>query len=164
MLAGCFLLLAAITECRVVRNEKVFNFDLSRSHRVQDVNWPPGRNSDMFGYDDDCQLTLKLPGERVFHERLKQFAIERRGDSIYFIGAHMHDMSLEEVAAQAKRLMNAWHFDDRRFAAWYEKTGKKEDNVIFESMRNDVQPALALKVLHSFNDERPWFISFEVAW
>jgi len=147
-----------------VTNEKVFHFDLSRSHRIQDVNWPPGRNSDTFGYDDNCLLILKLPGDRVFKERLQQFAIERRGDSIYFIKAHMNNMTLDEVSAETKRLMNVWHFDDRKFAAWYEKTKAKETNVVFETMRNDLEPALALKVLHSFNDAHPWFISFEVAW
>ena len=128
------------------------------------MDWPHDQNSDMFGYDDNCFLTLKLPGERVFKERLQQFAIERRGDLVYFIGAHLRNMTLDEASMEAKRLMNDWHFDDRKFTAWYEKTRKKEDNVIFETMRNDLQPALALKLLHSFNDDRPWFISFEVVW
>lgn len=157
--------LAWIMGCRVVNNERVFNFDLSRSHDITNVNWPPNQNSDTFAYDGVSLLTLKLPGERVFKARLQQLLIVREGNSVSSIEVHLPNMTLEEVRRDADRLMREWHFDNRKFAAWSDLVTKANTrDQRFETMRNDLRPALALKVLYSFNEASPWFISFEVSW
>jgi len=74
-------------------------------------------------------------------------------------------MTLDEVRMEADRLMREWHFDHRRFAAWCDLVQRPNTHdQRFETMRNDLRPALALKLLYSFNDARPWFIAFEVSW
>lgn len=157
--------LAWIIGCQAVNNERVYNFDLSRSHDISDVSWPRDQSGDTLAYDGASSLTLTLPGRRVFQAKLQQLAIVRKGSLVFSIEVHMPNMSLDEVFQEANRLMQAWHFDDRKFAAWYDLAKRRDGRAErFETMRNDLQPALALKVLHSFNERRPWFISFEVAW
>jgi hypothetical protein len=147
-----------------MQSDKVFQFDLSRSHNINDVAWPPGWKSELWVYDKDCRLQMKLPGDRTFDESLKQLGVERAGDSVDAVRAHLPNMRLDEAYAQAKRLMSAWHFDDRAFEPWLNAISKGEQDRTFQTMRNDLHPALVLKVLHSFNDEKPWFISFEAEW
>lgn len=145
-------------------------WDLSRSHRIQDVGWPAETSKnfhrDIYVRQGDILMTLKLPGGKVFKERIRAvYCYRREGENVSSITLQTHNKTVDEAYQDAKRLIAYWGLHEKDLDEWYRKRkmGVREISDTFDSIRNDIDPPLALEILHSFNDEKPWFISFDVS-
>jgi hypothetical protein len=140
-------------------------WDLSRSHRVEDVDWPADRAGTQRFLEGDIRLTLKLPG-RTLRAELADVRVERQGGEVTVLQLRGHPQTLDEVHAEVQKRMKEHDLPRRDLDQWYQdaKSGDFRKDRTFATRRNDLVPALSLEVRHSYQEDRPWYLSWEVAW
>ena len=143
----------------------VLNWDLSNSRTVKDVGWIDDNKEDFYSKEGDILLTLKLPQNKEFKESLNRFYVDRKGDTVTNLNLHLPAMTLDEAYNKAKTLINYWNLDSKDIDEWYKKqqSGKPENHATFATFRNDLSPATGIEIMNSFNDAKPWYISFKVS-
>jgi hypothetical protein len=54
----------------------------------------------------------------------------------------------------------------RDFDQWRQDaaSGDFRKDRVFATRRNDLRPALSLEVKHTYDEARPWYLSWELAW
>ena len=165
------LLATSILGCNFMNQKQkaeplVLEWDLSKSHTITDVGWSSDITGDFYTRHDDILMTLVLPGGKIFKERIVAFDVYRRDrETISSIKLQTPNKTADEAYQDAKRLIDYWNLDNKNLDEWY-RNRKQEISEIdhrFESIRNDTNPALAVRILNSFDDEKPWFISFEIS-
>jgi hypothetical protein len=144
----------------------VLDWDLSRTHRIADLEWPADLASNHRFWQGDIQLTLKLPGDRVFKSELADLRAERRGDEIYVLQLRGHPQTLDQTLAEVEQRLKQFDLPRRDLDQWVAdvRSGDFRKDRTFASRRNDLTPAVSLEVRHSYNPERPWYLSWEIAW
>jgi hypothetical protein len=146
------------------RPPQLLEWDLSRSHGVSELGWPERGGSQQF-WKGDLRLTLKLPA-RVLRLELADARVEREGDSIHVIQLRSHPLTLEQAVAEVERQMSELELPRRDLEQWRADvaSGDFRKDRSFATRRNDVTPALSLEVKHSYDEERPWYLSWEITW
>lgn len=141
-------------------------WDMSQTRNLDDLDPSKKDKPEIFAYDHDLMLKLRLSDDRVFEEQLQQLFCKHKGGRVYFLSAHTRKMTLEEANRKADELIRYWQFPRKNFDQWYERTKNKQHELDdqFETMRNDLEPSLSLAIRHSYSDEKPWRIDFEVYW
>ena len=111
-------------------------------------------------------MRLKLAEDRVFQGQLRNVFCEREEDEVVGVILHSDKRTLDEAYREAQRLAREWGFDEESLNQWYARarSGNGQSDERFENFRNDLNPTLGLRVLRSFNDLQPWYVSFEVRW
>lgn len=144
----------------------VLDWDLSRSHRISDIDWPADQASPQRFWKGDVQLTLKLPGGRVLRTDLADMRAERKDDQIYVLSLRSHPQTLEQAYAEAEKRIAELELPRRDLDQWRRdvESGDFRKDRVFASRRNDLVPALSLEIRHSYNPERPWYLAWEIAW
>jgi hypothetical protein len=144
----------------------VLEWDLSRSHRITDVDWPADLASNDRFWRGDIQLTVKLPGDRVLKTELADARAERRGDELYVLELRGHPQTLDQVVAEVEQRLKQFDLPRRELDQWVAdiRSGDFRKDRTFASRRNDLTPALSLEVRHAYHPERPWYLSWEIAW
>lgn len=169
--AAALLLTALALGCGAMSNpetrqSKTLDWDLSQGHGVERINWPPERDTNALSFMD-AEVRIKLPGDKIFQGRMKDVTVTRSGSEIESVALHSEPKALDETYAGARQLAKEWGFDSQSLEQWYaqRKSETKPDTyATFGTFRNDLQPSLALRLLHSFEDSAPWLISFEINW
>ena len=153
-----------MTETRTPPPRVVLEWDLTRSHRADEVGWPDLFRDHRF-WQGDVHLTLKLPG-RVLAFDLADVRAERRGGEVSVIQLRGHPLTLDATMAEVERRMQELELPRRDLDQWREdaRSGDFQKSRVFSTRRNDLRPALSLEVKHSYDDERPWYLSWEIAW
>jgi hypothetical protein len=153
-----------MTETRTPPPRVVLEWDLTRSHRASDVGWPDLFRDHRF-WQGDLQLTLKLPA-RVLVFELADARAERRGEDVSVIQLRGHPQTLEDAVAEVERRMRELDLPRRDLDQWIEdvRSGDFQRVRVFATRRNDLRPSLSLEVKRSYEDERPWYVSWEIAW
>jgi hypothetical protein len=144
----------------------VLNWDLSRSHRIADLDWPADLASNHRFWQGDIQLTAKLPGDRVLKAELADLRAERQGDELYVLELRGHPQSLEQALAEVEQRMKQFDLPRRDLDQWAAdiRSGDFRKDRPFASRRNDLTPAVSLELRHAYHPERPWYLSWEIAW
>lgn len=144
----------------------VLEWDLSNSHNIKDVNWPADQRSDYHTFQGDIHLTLKLSEGRIFRERLRYIHCRRIGNTLRSLRLHTPGKTLNDVYVDARRLIEYWKLEPRNLDEWHTRIQAKEvaEDRTFQSFRNDLNPAIGLKINHSFDDAQPWYVLFSVSW
>lgn len=172
-LATLLLLSAVAFGCGTMNNSNTaqgqgtkFDWDLSQRHTIEQVNWPAENDTNAWALKD-VALRLKLSGDKIFAGQMKDVTLARDGKEIASVVLHSPPQTTDAAYAEAKRLAKTWGFDERSLDEWY-RTRKAENPentfATFNAFRNDIEPSLALRLLHSFDDRAPWLVSFEVNW
>jgi hypothetical protein len=140
-------------------------WDLSRSHRVEDVDWPADRAGTQRFLEGDLALTLKLPG-RTLRTELADVRVERKDGEVAVLQLREHARTLDEVYAEIQKRIKELDLPRRDLDQWYQdaKSGDFRKDRTFAARRNDLVPALSLEIRHSYQPERPWYLSWEIAW
>ncbi|HET8644333.1 MAG TPA: hypothetical protein VFO85_02515 [Vicinamibacteria bacterium] len=143
----------------------MLEWDLSRSHSVGDVAWPPDNTRGQYFLKGDLHLTLKLPG-RVLAAGLADVRVERGGDQVTVLQLRGHPLTLEGAVAEVERRMAEMDLPRRDFDQWRADaaSGDFQRRRVFATRRNDLRPALSLEVKHTYDEARPWYLSWEIAW
>lgn len=138
----------------------VLEWDLSKSHNIKDVGWAADNNSDVYARSGNIFLTMKLPNNRIFKERLTFFDCHREGNKIPGIVLHLPNRTIDEAYQEAQRMIDYWKLPYKDLDEWYAgvKSGDFQKDEAFYSIRNDIYPGVEMNVRHSFNDEKPWFV------
>ena len=153
-----------MSEARTPPPPVVLDWDLSRSHGAADVGWTDLERDQRF-WQGVIRLTLKLPGRTVELD-LADVRAERKGDQISALVLRGRPLTLDEAYAEAARRVEELALPRRDLDQWRDdaRSGDFKKDRVFASRRNDLRPALSLEVKHSYDDERPWYLSWEIAW
>lgn len=142
------------------------NWDLSESHRLSDVGWTPETTGNFYSRHEDMLMTLKLPGGKIFKDKIRAFNCHQRdGENLASIAFKTDKMTIDQAYEEARRLILYWNLDLKNLEQWRQerKENKKVIDDRFETMKNNITPSYAVRILDSFNDEKPWYISFEIS-
>jgi len=138
-------------------------WDFSRAHRATAVAWPDPRRRTAFWQALD--LTLVLPG-RTVALTLADGRAEQKDGALTLLQLRGRPQTLEAAAAELERRMVELALPRRDFDAWLAgaRSGAPEKDHAFATRRNDLVPTLSLEVKHTRDAERPWYLSWEIAW
>lgn len=169
-LTAVLMLTTSATACNSMSQEakqmKKIEWNLSKSHTSQDVGWPADNTSDFYALQGEFLVTLKLPGDKVFSERVTLINFYRsEGELLSSIHLHINKQDTDEVYRKAQSLVEYWQLNKESLNDWYRrrKQNERELDDRFQTLGNDLRPARSLEILHSFNDEKPWYILFGVS-
>jgi hypothetical protein len=153
-----------MTETRTPPPHVVLEWDLTRSHRAADVGWPDVFRDQRF-WQGDVHVTLKLP-QRVIVCDVADVRAERSGEDVTVIQLRGHPLTLDEAYAEVARRIVELDLPRRDLDKWREdvRSGDFQKDRVFATRRNDLRPALSLEVKHSYDEQRPWYLSWELAW
>ena len=153
-----------MSEARTPPPPVVLDWDLSRSHGAGDVGWTDLSRSQRF-WQGDVHLTLKLPG-RVVEWNGADVRAERDGEQLSALVLRGHPQTLDQAYAEIARRMQELELPRRDLDQWRDdvRSGDFKKDRVFATRRNDLRPALSLEVKHTYDDERPWYLAWEIAW
>jgi len=143
---------------------EVLDWDLSRTHRALDLGWAEPGGSQRF-WKGPIRLTLKLP-QAVLSLELADLRAEREDDSVHVLQLRGQPQTLEQTRSAVESQMKTLDLPRRDFDHWLADlaSGDFRKDREFATRRNDLTPALSLEVKHSYQDERPWYLSWEITW
>ena len=141
-------------------------WDLSLSHHIDDVGWPDDRGGTQWFLQGDIALALTLPQKRVLQGDFADVRVERKEGEVTVLQLRGHAQTLDDAHAETEKRMKELELPRRDLDQWYAdaKSGDFRKDRTFATRRNDLTPALSLEVRHSYHPERPWYLSWEIAW
>ena len=145
--------------------QTVLEWDLSRTHRIADIDWPAELARPQRFLEGEITLTLKLPEGRVLKLELADIRAERKDDQLSALVLRGHGQPLDKAVVAAEKWMDQLALPRQDLDQWSEdaRSGDFRKSRVFAS-RNDLLPALSLEIKHSYDPERPWYLAWEIAW
>ena len=119
------------------------------------------------------EVTILLPGDRVFRERDVRVRAYGEGDEIEAVEILFANATLDDGYRRARELAREWRLETRPLDAWYQGVlaGRRRGD---ESVRYYVAltgppiapegPTPSASVLDSFDDRRPFLLELEFRW
>ena len=177
LMALCLLLggfVAAGSGCGRADNVRI-EWDLSQSHNLDDVQWPPERrNVSTFAHESVESALITFPGQRVLRaERdVGRVMLTRNGDVVQHVQVVFKPQTLQEALARAKGLAAEWSLPTEPLQTWYEQQMAEHGG------RDVTKPALTIgqragapddftpevQIRYSFNKQRPAVVYLTVLW
>jgi hypothetical protein len=170
-LAAC-VALAVATGCGgsepAAGERTMIDWDLSRSHTIDDVEWP---KPDLSAVEISPVGTVKirLPEGKSFAsdgEVVHDLTLDRRDHVVRGLQIDSHPRSAEEAHTLAVRWADEWGLSREPLDRW--RDGETKTPVITSSRREERiganGPLPTVEIRNSFVDERPALVSLEFFW
>jgi hypothetical protein len=146
----------------------VIDWDLSRSHTVDDVEWPkPDLSAVEISPVDSVRI--RLPEGRSFAsdgDVVHDLTLDRRDQIVRGVQIDSHPRSTEDAHELAVRWAGEWGLSREPLDRW--RDGDTKTPVITSSRREerigDDGPLPTVEIRKSFVDERPALVSLEFYW
>lgn len=140
-------------------------WDLRPGPTLAAVKWPEHKSAEedeVIVHQGRQTITIKLPSGARFSGIAQRVYLGRRDDKLQFIKVHGVNMSLDGAANEAKQVATNLGIPPRDIADWYLRAKSNEGGATAFLKHYDVQAAnVSIKVLRTFNDQRPWFVAIE---
>lgn len=146
-------------------------WDVSQGHELERVGWPPDQTSDTYHLSNvvvELKLSESLMLENWDASNVYITQNLQAPTQIQTIMIRTQPLTLEEAYNEALRLATLMDLPQERIEEWYQarlangEEGFEQTNFI--ATRNDLEPALTLESAASFNEAKPWILSFVVFW
>jgi hypothetical protein len=149
------------------------DWDLSTSHTTADVDWPePGQSAVQI--EQPASVRIRFPGGRSFSARsdVQAVGLERRGDRVTTIQLDSAPTTPDEAYRLALDWVGRWELPRAPIEDWYRRhrTATPETFASVEAVPDPGTtvgpggPEPSLKILNSFNDDRPAIVSLRFFW
>jgi hypothetical protein len=187
--AGLFLTAIVLGTACDEGSPQMIDWDLSSSHRTSDVGWDLSAEElsdtdlDATQVEEVSSTRLTLPAGRVFEAEtgVRDIILSREGALLNNVQVTFDEETAEDAYDRAKTLVKKWGLDGRNIEAWYAeakgKTGSEAADVDVSTAFADVAgqdadagslgpdgPYVTVRVRYSFDDEKPFLISYELSW
>ena len=169
-LAACLLL--ALTGCGgsepASGDDAMIDWDLSRSHTVEDVDWP---KPDLSAVEISPvgEVRIELPEGRAFaagRDVVHDITLDRRDHVVRNLQIDSNPRSASDAHELAVRWAEDWGLSREPLDRW--RDGETKTPVItsarVEERIGDSGPVPALEIRNSFVDERPALVSLQFYW
>lgn len=151
------------------------DWDLSDSHRVDDVDWPAERaDRDLFTLQHGVDARIHLPQATVLEERFKRVQVERsfEGDDVMTIEAVWPKRTLDDAHTLAQRVGDQFDLDLAGYQAWHRDQRQRlaeGRTLIAETNANGPPlapggPVPSIRPLYSFDDDAPVSLLIQLYW
>jgi hypothetical protein len=146
----------------------MIDWDLSRSHTVDDVEWP---KPDLSAVEISPvgSVTIRLPEGRSFAsdgDVVHDLTLDRRERTVRGVQIDSHPRSEDEAHELAVRWASEWGLSREPLDRW--RDGETKTPVITSSRRDERigpdGPLPAVEIRKSFVDDRPALVSLEFYW
>ena len=128
-------------------------WDFSKSHKAEDVPFPPGlfdRDINYYVVGVNGLVKIQFDETHKFEEKVESVGFLAAGASNHnLIGVDciFENKSPDEIFAIASRLARYWNLDESRLRQWYEKTRRGEDVRDIQIMRKEPDPSGEIRIL-----------------
>jgi|GEM_PF-6111619 len=143
------------------------DWDLSKSHTMQDVDWPDPSISSIEPRPLDS-VRIRFSGGRELHETsgMKKLALDRVGETVTELGLHSANLTADDAYELALRWARQWDLPTEKLEAWHAAGAKRYNIVAYDPKAKPAagDPNVSLKVLYSFDDDRPVSIALNFFW
>jgi hypothetical protein len=149
-------------------DDTMIDWDLSRSHTVDDVGWP---KPDLSAVEISPvgSVRIRLPEGKSFAsdgEVVHDLTLDRRDRTVRGVQIDSHPRSEEDAHELAVRWAGEWGLSREPLDRW--RDGETKTPVITSSRREArigaEGPLPAVEIRKSFDDERPALVSLEFYW
>lgn len=167
----------------------MIDWDLSNSHRTEDVGWEltaeqrddPGLDARQI--ESVASVRIALPEGRVFEagDEVHDVFLGRQGDLLDELSVVFDNQTAEGTYERATALAREWGLDSGNIDEWFSdakgKTGDDAADVdvskaFASAPGSDLEagrigpegPVVTVQILYSFDDELPFLVSFELLW
>ena len=167
-LAGVVAMLLLVAGCGSDdETAMTIDWDLSQSHSMQDVDWPRPAAS-AIELEPIESVAIRLPGDRELTEgdAIKKLSVDRDGELVYDVTVHSKPRTVDDAHRLALRWCEEWELPTEKIDAWHAAGGKRYNVVAYDPRRQLAAdgPAVSLKLLYSFDDERPVVTTLSFFW
>jgi hypothetical protein len=149
-------------------DDAMIDWDLSRSHTMDDVDWP---KPDLSAVEISPveQVRIGLPDGRSFEsdgETVHDITLDRRGNTVRNVQIDSHPRGEEDAHALAVRWAEEWDLSSVPLDRWRDgaaktpaiTSGRPGERIGTEG------PVPAVEIRNSFEDERPALVSLQFYW
>jgi hypothetical protein len=169
-LVACLFL--ALTGCggseSAEGDEAMIDWDLSRSHTVDDVDWP---KPDLSAVEISPveQVRIDLPDGRSFEsdgETVHDITLDRRGRTVRNVQIDSHPRSAADAHELAVRWAEEWDLSRVPLDRWRDGAAKTPAITSGRPVERigDDGPVPVVEIRNSFEDERPALVSLQFYW
>jgi hypothetical protein len=143
------------------------DWDLSTSHTMQDVEWSDPAISSIEPRPLDS-VRIRFSGGRELHETsgMKKLALDRNGETVTELALHSDNLTADDAYELALRWARQWDLPTAKLDAWHAAGAKSYNIVAYDPKAKPAagDPNVSLKILNSFNDERPFSVALDFFW
>ena len=149
-------------------DDAMIDWDLSRSHTVDDVDWPKPDLSAVEISPVEA-VRIELPEGRTFEAEsgvVHDVTMDRRDRVVRNVQIDSHPLSATDAHELAVRWAEQWGLSREPLDRW--RDGETKTPVITSARPEDrigeSGPVPALEIRNSFRDERPALVSIQFYW
>lgn len=151
------------------------DWDLSASHTKQDIGEEPDPDTNHYGIRSVESIRVALPGDRVFEAGdVQDIRIDAPDDEVETISVVLNPRTAEEAHERAVALAEKWDLSRDNLDDWLaeirsgrEEGGREADVGSALAVDGGIDPvpfAPSVEIRYSFDDDKPWVVSFEMFW
>jgi hypothetical protein len=153
--------------------DAMIDWNLSASHTIEDVDWSkPDQTAVQI--EQPGSVRIRFPGDKSFSGNgdIGAVGLERRGDQVTTVQVDSAPMTAEEAYEVALRWIRRWGLPKQPIEDWNERRQSGGD-ALTETAEAIPDPGTtvgpggpepSLKLLNSFNDDRPVIVSLRFFW
>jgi len=143
------------------------DWELSKSHTMQDVDWPDA-STNAIELRPIASVRIGISGGRELHETggIRRVAVDRHGERISDVALYSEPATVGDAYELALRWCREWKLPTTTIDDWHAAGGKTFNMEAYDPKAklgpND--PSVSIKVLYSFDDDRPVIMSLSFFW
>jgi hypothetical protein len=166
--AGVVALALLLAGCGADSGEPMkIDWDLSRSHTMNDVAWPDP-SADSIELRPIASARIRFSDDREINETsaIRRVAVDREGQQIAELAIYSTPATVEDAYRLALRWCKLWKLPTTTIDEWH-AGGGEHFNVAAYNPRQQLgpnHPEPSVKVLSSFDDDRPVIMSLQFFW
>jgi hypothetical protein len=167
-LAGAVALLLLVAGCGSDGGTPMtIDWDLSRSHTMQDVDWSDPSISSIEPRPLKS-VRIRFSGGRELSETggMKKLSLSREDDQLTELALFSQNATVDDAYELALRWCEEWKLPTDAIDAWHAGGGTRFNMVAYDPKDKPAagDPFVSLKVLSSFEDDRPVNIALIFFW
>jgi len=143
------------------------DWDLSRSHTMQDVAWPdPSTDSIELGPIASARIRFSDDREVDETSAIRRVAVDREGQRIAELAIYTTPATVADAYRLALRWCRQWALPTTTIDEWHAAGGGHFNVTAYnpEQKLGPNHPEPSVKVLSSFDDDRPVVMSLQFFW
>ncbi len=144
--------------------DKVLRFDLTKRPSVSGLP-KAERVKDQLFYEEDPVAEIKAPNGVVIREDLMFATVVLEGEDARYVVFSLPARTLSDACIDAREIAGLLGLPVAKLDAWQTSVQENRDSPFtFETMRNDLDPAISLAIERSFDRDRQWHLRLTFAW
>jgi ankyrin repeat protein len=146
------------------------DWDLTVDNQIARVGWPEIEQTDEYILNQDIELVLQLPDHITFTERGTLLICRRESDArdrVHRISFQLPSCTADDAYRIARQYIQRWKLERNHSTEQsldsldeWRAEAKRSGYGSFIAARHNNYPLIDLEIHQSFNESKPWFVSF----